>query len=96
MVAECRQILATGNKCRAIAQRGKPHCQHHAPSRRRQAPRKPVIRQTALLGAIPEITSREELHEVLSLTVHALANGSISVYRAQVLITTLQLMARNL
>jgi hypothetical protein len=96
MVAECQYILSTGNKCRAIALRGKPHCQHHAPGRRRLAPRKPVIRQTALLGAIPEIASRQDLHDVLSLTVHALANGSISVYRAQVLITTLQLMAKNL
>ena len=96
MVAECQQILDTGHKCRAIALRGKPHCQHHSPGRRRQAPRKPVIRQTALLGAIPEITSRQELHEVLSIAVQALANESISVYRAQVLITTLQLMAKNL
>ena len=55
-----------------------------------------MIRQTALLGLIPEITSRQDLHDVLSLTVQALANGSISVYRAQVLITTLQLMAKNL
>ena len=96
MVAECQPILATGNKCRAIALRGKSHCQHHAPGRRRQAPRKPVIRQTALLGLIPEITSRQDLHDVLPLTIQALANGSISVYRAQVLITTLPLMAKNL
>jgi hypothetical protein len=89
MVAECQQIFATGNKCRAIALRGKSHCQHHAPSRSRRAQRKLVIRQTALLGAIPKIASRQDLQYVLSLTVQALANGSISVYRAQVLITTL-------
>ena len=95
MVAECQSTLANGNKCRAIALRGKPHCQHHVPSRRRYAPQR-RLRQTALLGTLPRITNRNELQHVLSLTLHALANDTISVCRAQALLSSLQLMAKNL
>lgn len=94
MVPECQHILANGNKCRALALRGKPHCQHHA--HRRQAPRRRIMRPTALLGPIPEITSRRDIQQVLSQTLNALANNSISVYRAQALITTLQTMNKTL
>lgn len=95
MLPECHHILHNGNKCRAIALRGKPHCKHHAPGRRRRTP-KPRIHRTILLRTIPEITNRRELQEVLSLTLQALANNSISVYRAQALITSLQLMAKTM
>ena len=95
LVAECQQILASGNKCRAIALRGKSYCQHHAPARRRQVPRRNRVRTTALLGPVPEITSREEIQQTLAQTINALADGSISVYRAQVLITTLQTLAKT-
>jgi hypothetical protein len=96
MIAECQQILASGNKCRAIALRGKTHCQHHAPALRRRAPRRNRVRATSLLGPIPEIKNREELQQTLTQTIHALADGSISVYRAQVLITSLQTLAKTL
>jgi hypothetical protein len=54
------------------------------------------VRQTSLLGPLPEITNRQELQYALSRTIQALANNSISVYRAQALITTLQLAAKTL
>ena len=96
MVSECQRTLSSGEKCRAIALRGKDHCHHHAPVRRRRASRPYRMRQTALLGSVPELDSHDAVHQVLNQTVHALANGDISVYRAQVLITSLQLAAKTL
>jgi hypothetical protein len=96
MVTECLHVLATGNKCHAIALRGQSYCQHHSPARRRQASRRNRVRPTTFLGPLPEITSREELQHALRQTIHALADGSISVYRAQTLITSLQTLAKTL
>lgn len=96
MVAECQQILPSGNKCRAIALRGKPHCRHHAPARRRQMPRRYRVRHTSFLGPIPESASRADIQQTLTATIHALADGSISVYRAQALITSLQMLTKTL
>ena len=96
MVSECQHVLPGGKKCRAIALRGKTLCHHHVPNCKRRAPRPYAVRQTSLLGPLPEITNRQELHYALSRTIQALANNSISVYRAQALITTLQLAAKTL
>jgi hypothetical protein len=96
MVPECQHILSDGKKCRAVALRGKTLCYHHAPNRRRKAPRPYAKRQTALLGPLPEITDHQALQRALSQTIRALANNSISVYRAQALITSLQLAAKTI
>jgi hypothetical protein len=94
MVPECQHTLSSGKKCRAIALRDKALCRHHV--RKRKATRPYVMRQTSLLGPLPEITDREAVQRVLSRTIQALANDSISVYRAQALITMLQLAAKAL
>jgi hypothetical protein len=96
MVPECQHTLSSGKKCRAIALRDKALCRHHVRNRKRKAPRPYVMRQTSLLGPLPEITGREAVQRTLSLTIQALANDSISVYRAQALITLLQLAAKAL
>ncbi|QNI30715.1 hypothetical protein H7849_16470 [Alloacidobacterium dinghuense] len=96
MIPECQHVLPGGKKCRAIALRGKTHCHHHSPTRKRHAPRPYRLRQTALLGPLPELSSHDAVQQVISQTVHALANGDISVCRAQVLITSLQLAAKTL
>ena len=61
------------------------------PRRKRHAPRPQRVRPTLLLGALPDITTREELQYVLSQTIYALADDAISVYRAQTLLTLLQI-----
>lgn len=96
MVPECQHILLSGKKCSAVALRGKTLCRHHAPGRRRHAPRRYAVRQTSLLGPLPEITDRAALQHALSQTIHALANNSISVYRAQALLTSLQLASKTM
>ncbi|WP_158751245.1 hypothetical protein [Acidobacterium sp. S8] len=96
MVPECQHILSNGNKCQAIALRSRPHCQHHAPGHKRHAPRPHRVRPTLLLGALPDITTRQELQYVLSQTIYALADDTISVYRAQTLLTLLQIMSNTL
>jgi len=96
MVPECQYILPSGKKCQGVALRGKTPCYHHTPNRKRRAPRPYAVRQTSLLGPLPEITNRQELRYALSRTIQALANNSISVYRAQALITSLQLAAKTL
>lgn len=96
MVTECQHILISGKKCCVVALRGKTLCRHHAPNCKQYAPRPYAVRQTGLLGTLPEITDRATLQRVLSQTIHALANNSISVYRAQVLITSLQLASKNM
>jgi hypothetical protein len=96
MVPECHHILPSGKKCQAVALRGKTLCHHHTPNRKRRAPRPYAVRQTSLLGPLPGITNRQELQYALSRTIQALANNSISVYRAQALITSLQLAAKTL
>lgn len=96
MVSECCHILSSGKKCRAVALRGRPFCRHHAPDRKRHAPRPYAVRQTRLLGPLPEITDPAALQQALSQTIRALANNSVSVYRAQALITSLQLAAKTM
>ena len=96
MIEECQYVLPGGRKCRAVALRGKSLCRHHAPNRKRHAPRPYAMRQTSLLGPLPAIGDRQAVPYALSRTIQALANNSISVYRAQALITSLQLAAKTI
>lgn len=96
MVTECQHILIGGKKCCAVALRAKTLCRHHAPNRKRYVPRPYAVRRTNLLGPLPEITDRATLQRALSQTIHALANNSISIYRARALITSLQLASKTM
>jgi len=71
-------------------------CRQRVPNRKRYAPRPYAVRQAILFGPLPEITDRADFQRALSQTIHALANNSISVYRAQALNTSLQLAAKTI
>jgi len=94
MIQQCEHILDSGQKCCAAALRGKRHCRHHSSNCRRRLPR-PYVRQTRLLGPLPELNTQEAVHTIISEVVR-LSDGSISVCRAQALITSLQLASKTL
>jgi len=95
MIQQYEHLLGSGQKCCAAALRGKRHCRHHSSNCRRRPPR-PYVRQTRLLGPLPELNTQEAAHTIISEVVRALSDGSISVCRAQALITSLQLASKTL
>ena len=95
MTPECERIFPSGKKCGSPAMRGRQYCYYHQDGRipriRERRPRFPGLEPEA----VADIYNPSAIAQTLSATLHALAAGQISLYKAQTLIYAMQL-ASNL
>lgn len=88
----CTHTHATGNRCGSPALRGEQFCFYHHPTRR------PPLRATS--GTVPfdvqPITSREDLQMALSEVLCRLADTTLDLKRAGLLLHTLEMASANL
>lgn len=88
----CRHIQPTGKRCGSPALRGEPFCYFHHPTRRPQ--RRPVARPAAF--TLPPITCHEDVQIALSEVISRLANNTLDIKRATMIMDSLRMAQANL
>jgi hypothetical protein len=94
MTPECQHIKTSGEKCRALALRGQPHCYFHTEAR-------PCARacpglSAPLPKALADLSGHEAISNSLAEVARAVAENRLDSKRAGLILYALQIASGNL
>ena len=91
----CNHIHPNGNRCRGAALRHQQFCLHHHPTHRPSS-RNPIPRATQISFGLPALNSATAIQIALSDVALRVANGTLDIHRANLILSVLQIARANL
>ena len=91
----CEYLKSDGNRCSAVALRGRDYCRHHVGGARPRE-REEAQRAIAPPFELPELDDYSSIHRALTLVMNAILNRRIEAKPAGQLLYALQLTRTNL
>jgi hypothetical protein len=94
--ALCHHLHAAGNRCGSPALRGEQFCYHHHPTRSRSRSRRTHLDARDTAFHLPPVIDQTSYRITLAEIMMRLADNSLDIKRAGLLLHCLQMSAKNL